>query len=146
MKRLNMALCRLLVLAVSGEFASAGEVVTVFHNGTDGYNIFRIPAIIRATNGDLLAFCEAREGGDASAIDLVMKRSSDEGRTWGELRVVQDKEDFRDLFGAQPPAITVGNPAPVVDHMDPEHPGRERCSASTSDASCCTSRERSRSP
>ncbi len=97
---------------------------TVFQNGTEGYNVFRIPALIRAANGDLLAFCEAREGGDASEIDLVLKRSSDDGRTWGSLRVVQESDDFRDLFAGEVPPITVGNPAPVVDLLDPKHPGR----------------------
>ena len=31
------------------------EAVTVFRNGTENYNVFRIPAIVRAVNGDLLA-------------------------------------------------------------------------------------------
>jgi sialidase-1 len=98
--------------------------VTVFKNGTEGYNFFRIPALVRAANGDLLAFCEAREGGDASEIDLVLKRSPDGGETWSALLVVQESDDFLELFGDDPPPITVGNPAPVVDLMDPDHPGR----------------------
>lgn len=98
--------------------------VTVFKNGAEGYNFFRIPTLVRAANGDLLAFCEAREGGDASEIDLVLKRSSDGGKSWSELRVVQDSDDFLDQFGDEPPPITVGNPAPVVDLIDPVHPGR----------------------
>lgn len=100
------------------------DAVTVFRNGSDGYNVFRIPALIKAANGDLLAFCEARTGGDASQIDLVVKRSSDHGKTWGPLEIVQNHRDFRSLFGDDPPPITVGNPAPVVDQLDPQHPGR----------------------
>lgn len=98
--------------------------VTVFRNGQDGYNVFRIPAIVRAANGDLLAFCEARTGGDASEIDLVSRRSADNGKTWRPLHVVQDHDDFRELFAQDAPPITVGNPAPVVDLMSPDHPGR----------------------
>ncbi len=107
-------------------FAAADEfhAITVFQNGTDGYKVFRIPAIIKAANGDLLAFCEARTGGDASQIDLVSKRSTDDGKTWQKLQVVQDHNDFRSLFPKDAPPITVGNPAPVVDLLDPEHPGR----------------------
>lgn len=97
---------------------------TVFEAGRGGYKIYRIPAVIKAANGDLIAFCEAREGGDASKIDLVMKRSSDGGRSWGKLQVVQAADDYRNLFGENPPPITVGNPAPVVDFLDPKHPGR----------------------
>ena len=102
----------------------AADAKTIFRNGSEGYRAFRIPALIRAANGDLLAFCEARDGGDASEIDLVMKRSADAGSNWGPLEVVQESDDFRELFGDDPPPITVGNPAPVVDLMDPDHPGR----------------------
>lgn len=119
--------CWLIVLwcLVGGSVLAANrEVVTVFQAKTEGYNNFRIPALIRAANGDLLAFCEAREGGDASEIDLVLKRSTDGGKTWGPLQVVQESDDFLSLFGDNPPPITIGNPAPVVDLMDPEHPGR----------------------
>ncbi|MFI4859868.1 MAG: exo-alpha-sialidase [Phycisphaerales bacterium JB063] len=82
------------------------ELIDVFRTGEDGYHTFRIPAIVRAANGDLLAFAEGRVSGqsDAGDIDLVMKRSSDGGATWGRLTRVAD-------FGRG----TVGNPAPVVD-------------------------------
>jgi len=98
--------------------------VTVFEAGQDDYKVFRIPAIVEAANGDLLAFCEARQGGDASEIDLVLKRSSDRGETWGALEIVQESDDFLSLFEEDGPEITIGNPAPVVDHLDPDHPGR----------------------
>lgn len=98
--------------------------VTVFKQGEEGYKVFRIPAIIRAGNGDLLAFSEARQGGDATEIDMVLKRSSDGGRTWGKLETVLESEHFLDLFGDEPPEITIGNPAPVVDHLNPDFPGR----------------------
>lgn len=105
--------CLCSAVAQGGDY----ETVAVFANGTEGYKIFRIPAIVRTASGDLLAFCEAREGGDASQIDLVLKRSRDGGRTWQALQIVQDHEDFRDLFAGDAPPITVGNPAPVVDPM-----------------------------
>ncbi len=104
--------------------ASEFPVVPVFESGRDGYPIYRIPAMVRAANGDLLVFCEARQGGDASEIDLVMKRSTDGGVSWGSLKVVQESDDFIPLLGENPPPATVGNPAPVVDLIDPRHPGR----------------------
>lgn len=104
--------------------ASGYPATTVFRAGSDGYKVYRIPAILRAANGDLLAFCEARQGGDASEIDLVQKRSSDGGATWSELQVVQESDDFRSLIGDKTRDITIGNPAPVVDTLDPENPGR----------------------
>ncbi|MFI2631087.1 exo-alpha-sialidase [Streptomyces collinus] len=71
-----------------------------------GYACFRIPAIVRTTNNTLLAFAEGRvlNCGDAADIDIVVKRSTDGGRTWGPLQVVTE--------GA---GDTHGNPAPVVD-------------------------------
>ncbi|MFF4523003.1 exo-alpha-sialidase [Streptomyces bluensis] len=71
-----------------------------------GYACFRIPAIVRTTKGTLLAFAEGRvlNCGDAADIDIVVKRSTDGGRTWGPLRVVNE--------GA---GDTHGNPAPIVD-------------------------------
>ncbi|GGT06551.1 sialidase family protein [Streptomyces chromofuscus] len=71
-----------------------------------GYACFRIPTVVRTTKGTLLAFAEGRvlNCGDATDIDIVLKRSTDGGRTWGPLRVVND--------GA---GDTHGNPTPVVD-------------------------------
>ncbi|MEU9478873.1 sialidase family protein [Streptomyces sp. NPDC048191] len=71
-----------------------------------GYACFRIPAIVRTADGTLLAFAEGRvlNCGDAADIDLVVKRSTDGGRTWGPLQVVNE--------GA---GDTHGNPAPIVD-------------------------------
>ena len=99
--------------------------VPVYLSGAEGYNIYRIPTIVKAANGDLLAFAEARAGGDASEIDIVVKRSTNAGKSWSPLSIVKDSADFAGFFppGAAPP-ITVGNQSPVVDLLDPVHPGR----------------------
>ncbi|MEG3626655.1 sialidase family protein [Streptomyces poriticola] len=79
----------------------------LFRAGQDpGYACFRIPAIVRTTDGTLLAFAEGRvlSCGDAADIDIVLRRSTDGGLTWGPLQVVNE--------GA---GDTHGNPAPVVD-------------------------------
>ncbi len=67
----------------------------VFKNGEDGFGCYRIPAIIRAGNGDILAFAEGRpqlSGTTCSdfqnGTSVVMKRSRDNGFTWGPLQVV----------------------------------------------------------
>src|SRR6187549_1289023 len=64
----------------------------VFKNGENHYECFRIPAIIKAPNGHLLAYAEARKKGcnDFGDIDLVMKRSTDNGKTWSALKIVVD--------------------------------------------------------
>src|SRR4051794_5491829 len=78
----------------------------VFRSGDGGYNTYRIPALITTQKGTLLAFCEGRRQGrsDSGDIDLLLKRSFDEGRTWTKTQVLAD-------FGGD----TIGNPAPVVE-------------------------------
>jgi len=63
----------------------------VFQSGTDGYHGYRIPTIIEAANGDLLAIVEGRVDSfsDLGNIDLVMKRSTDRGATWSEMQLIR---------------------------------------------------------
>jgi sialidase-1 len=85
---------------------AAVSSVDVYVAGDGGYHTFRIPSLIVARNGTLLAFAEARRqgAGDAGDIDLVVKRSRDSGRTWSALQVIGDNG-----------ANTFGNPCPVLD-------------------------------
>lgn len=78
----------------------------VYKSGEEGYQCFRIPAIVTTKNGTLLAFCEGRKNNcsDAGNIDLVLKRSEDGGKTWSKLQVVWDDGEN-----------TCGNPAPIVE-------------------------------
>lgn len=81
------------------------ETSVPFRAGREGYASFRIPAAVTTRSGVLLAFCEGRVGSreDHGNIDVVLKRSTDGGRTWDPLQVVAANGD--DL---------AGNPAPVV--------------------------------
>ncbi|MBX9393023.1 glycoside hydrolase [Streptomyces sp. TRM72054] len=76
-----------------------------FRAGREGCASYRIPAVVRTHEGTLLAFCEGRvdSAKDWGHIDIVLKRSTDGGRTWGPLQVAAD--NGTDL---------AGNPAPVV--------------------------------
>lgn len=93
--------------------AVAQEKVPVFTSGTEGHKSYRIPAIIKIPNGDLLAFCEGRVNGsgDFGDINIVMKKSSDHGKTWTKLETIVDAD-----------SLQAGNPAPVVDLTDPTYP------------------------
>ncbi len=94
-------------LALLGPAATAAgpEAVEVFRAGDNGYNNFRIPALLATKKGTLLAFAEARGArSDSGNIDLVLKRSSDHGKTWSALQVVADSG-----------GDTIGNPCPVQD-------------------------------
>ncbi len=104
--RLPLFLFPFVALGLGATAAPTPEQIDVFSGGQDGYHTYRIPAILRAKNGALLAFCEGRKsgGGDSGDIDLVLRRSTDGGRTWGAQQVVWDDG-----------ANTCGNPCPVLD-------------------------------
>ncbi|MBU4270273.1 MAG: glycoside hydrolase [Planctomycetes bacterium] len=70
------------------------EHVDVFVSGKDGYHTYRIPVIEAAPDGTILAFAEGRKynAGDPGCnneIDLVFKRSADNGRTWSLMQVIE---------------------------------------------------------
>ncbi|GAA1579509.1 exo-alpha-sialidase [Kribbella hippodromi] len=79
----------------------------LFQQKTDGYACFRIPAVVHATDGEVLAFAEGRvaDCGDDGDIDIVLRRSADGGKTWGPLQVVSEGN-----------GSTHGNPVPIVDN------------------------------
>lgn len=77
----------------------------VFTSGDDGYAAARIPTLVKTSTGTLLAFAEGRveSTADNGNIDLIMKRSTDNGETWSDLVVLADDGDNK-----------CGNPAPVA--------------------------------
>ena len=93
-------------------FGQANKV-PVFESGKDGYKSFRIPAVIKLPNHDLLAFCEGRvnSSSDFGNIDIVMKRSRDNGNSWSAITILANYD-----------SLQAGNPAPVVDKNDPAFP------------------------
>jgi len=71
--------------------AAVQEFVPVFEAGRDGYACYRIPAIVTTTNGTLIAVADGRISGCGdipNPLDLVCKRSFDNGKTWGSLQVI----------------------------------------------------------
>jgi sialidase-1 len=98
----------MLFLCIAIGLAGSAEPVQspVFTAGQHGYHTFRIPSLIVSGKGTVLAFCEGRKAGrgDAGDIDLVLKRSTDGGKSWGPMQIVWD--DMKN---------TCGNPCPVVD-------------------------------
>ncbi len=73
-----------------------------------GYWCFRIPAVVKSAKGTLLAFAEGRvlNCGDTADIDVVLKRSTDGGKTWLPLQLVDEGK-----------GDTHGNPVPIVDSV-----------------------------
>ena len=92
----------------TNEWASPGpsrlDQYDLFCPGQDGYHVCRIPVLLTTHTGVLLACCEARKGhrGDIAETDLLIRRSSDFGKTWDEPQVVATEH-----------GMTCGNPVLV---------------------------------
>jgi hypothetical protein len=95
-----------LVMALGAPVLAQAVHQDIFISGKDKYHTFRIPALIATPKGALLAFCEGRKNSasDTGKIDVVLRRSSDSGKSWTPMQVVAADGDN-----------TVGNPCPVVD-------------------------------
>ncbi|BCJ69463.1 sialidase family protein [Polymorphospora rubra] len=78
----------------------------LWSRGENGYVDFRVHAVEATPRGTVLAFSEARVGtsDDAGPKDLVLRRSTDGGRTWGPTLYLEHHDD-----GAW------ANPTPVTD-------------------------------
>lgn len=113
---LLLRLCLLTTLvsygAESVTFADGPQQTDVFISGKSGYHTYRIPALIVTKKGTLLAFCEGRKTGrgDHGDLDMVLRRSTDGGKTWMPMQLVYEEGGSK--------KITIGNPCPVVDQSN----------------------------
>jgi len=86
----------------------SNRFIKLYERNYKGYALFRIPALVKSKKGTLLAFAEGRmcgTCGDGGDINLVVKRSTDGGKTWGDMIVIWDDA-----------GNTCGNPVPIVDN------------------------------
>ncbi|MBN8249093.1 MAG: exo-alpha-sialidase [Verrucomicrobia bacterium] len=105
-----LALALIPVLRPAAAEPMAPEFVTVFSAGDAGYGSIRIPAVVLSRRGVLLAFAEGRATpADQAGNDLILRRSLDQGRTWGPIQIVQEDG-----------AHSLNNPTVVTD----DHTGR----------------------
>ena len=85
---LGLSAITMSILEVPQANAAEGEFThtTVVKYGDASITNYRIPAVIKLKNGDLLVSYDARPAnGDAPAPNSIMqKRSTDGGKTWGE--------------------------------------------------------------
>lgn len=86
--------------------AAVHTSIKLFDGGTGGFHAYRIPSIVRTTNGTLIAICEGRadNDNDYGNINVVCKTSSNNGATWSALKTI-----------AGATLGTWGNPTAVVD-------------------------------
>ncbi|MDX1365721.1 MAG: sialidase family protein [Arenibacter latericius] len=95
---IGLLLCSSMVLTGQTETHQIADGVKVYKDlfnaeEVEGVACFRIPAIITAPNGDLIAAIDERVPGCGDLkwskdINIVIRRSSDNGKTWGEIETV----------------------------------------------------------
>lgn len=101
MKKLLLSLC--MVIAgfhfVKAQAKYSDGIIrnsNIFYSGQkEGVSCFRIPAIVTAKNGDLIAAIDERvpSCGDlkfSKDINIVIRRSTNNGKTWGAIETVVD--------------------------------------------------------
>lgn len=118
----------------SASFASAAEPFfekqSLFTVGDDpAYNIYHIPGIVVTAKGTVLAWCEARKGGgDWSDIRILLRRSTDDGKTWSAPKSIADvpgpktKNPFSLLVkNVDPTQVTYNNPVLIAERDGAVH-------------------------
>lgn len=78
---------------------------TPYVAGQLGYACYRCPTLAVSAKGTVLAFCEGRVKGheDEDDMDIVLRRSTDDGRTWAPLQVLAN--DGRNPCKCQCPVV-----------------------------------------
>ena len=100
------------------------EKQDLFVVGEDpAYNIYHIPGVVVTAKGTVLAWCEARKGGgDWSDIRILLRRSTDDGKTWSASKSIADvpgpktKNPFAlAVKNVDPTQVTYNNPVLIAD-------------------------------
>ena len=103
----------------------------LFNVGDHGYNLYHIPGIAVTAKGTILAWCEARKnaGHDWDDIDVLLRRSTDDGKTWSEAKKIvhvdgpKEKNPFalRLKRVTDPKTVTYNNPVLIADRDGTVH-------------------------
>ncbi len=99
------------------------EKQDLFKVGDDpAFNIYHIPGIVVTAKGTVLAWCEARKGGgDWSDIRILLRRSTDDGKSWSAPKSIADvpgpkpKNPFSlRMKNVDPTHVTYNNPVLIA--------------------------------
>ena len=93
------------------------------------YKLYHIPGVVETAGGTVLAWGEARKkGGDWDDIHVLLRRSTDDGRTWSEPQSIADvpgpkaKNPFAlRLKGVNTNDVTYNNPVLIAGHDGTVH-------------------------
>ena len=105
------------------------EKLDLFKSGEGGYKLYHIPGIVVTAKGTVLAWCEARQkGGDWDQIEVLLRRSTDDGKTWSEPKMISNvpgpktKNPFSlRMKNVDPNDVTYNNPVLIADRDGTMH-------------------------
>lgn len=112
------------LLAACAAFTQEVQKQVLFRAQQDGYELYRIPGIVVTKKGSLLAYAEARKSarGDWGPIDIVLRRSTDRGKTWSPFSVIAQVPGPKAKNPvalaqklANPSDVTYNNPVAIAD-------------------------------
>jgi sialidase-1 len=88
--RRRAAVCLILSAAAAAAKGPVFDTSRVFEGGTGGYKLYRIPGIVVTKKGTILIYTEGRRtgSGDWDSIDILLRRSTDGGKTFSPQRVI----------------------------------------------------------
>ena len=130
--RFHCLLLMLLAITMRGAAAPPENDIVktdLFKVGDHGYNLYHIPGIAVTAKGTILAWCEARKNGhDWDDIDILLRRSTDDGETWSEAKKIvqvdgpKKKNPFAlRLKRTDPKTVTYNNPVFIPDRDGTVH-------------------------
>lgn len=126
-------ICIATLMALAAFSASAAEPfiekLDLFKAGDGGYHLYHIPGVVVTAKGTVLAWCEARKrGGDWDDIHVLLRRSTDEGKTWSEPRSIADVPGPKTknpvalaVKGTRREDVTYDNPVLIADRDGTVH-------------------------
>jgi sialidase-1 len=139
MNRPRLSTLALVVLACLPAFSPARaaepfiEKLDLFTVGDNpAYNVYHIPGIVVTAKGTVLAWCEARKKpsgvSDWDDIRILLRRSTDDGKTWSEPKSIADvpgpktKNPFAlAMKKVDPNDVTYNNPVLIADRDGTVH-------------------------
>lgn len=125
-----LLLCLLAPLAACHSAAAPFlEKIDLCKNGDDGYVINHIPGVVVTARGTVLCWWEARKRQhDWAAIDILMRRSTDDGRSFSAARKIADVPGPKAknpaalrLKSTDPREVTYNNPVIIADRDGTVH-------------------------
>ncbi len=125
-----MKLAYVITIALSGLLTAAEPYIEkqdLFTVGEDpAYSLYHIPGVVVTAKGTVLAWCEARKRAagvsDWDDIRILLRRSTDDGKTWSAAKSISNVEGPKQknpfalkMKNVDPNDVTYNNPVLIAD-------------------------------